>query len=239
MSVVHSKRRKIINKMDISKHLLLLLNRKCLRLFLDEPVFRQTFSWEFSKISRKTIFQNLLCDCKYTWMVSLFVVNVKNIRTTLMDIATVLFTQMFLSYTPWKPQNSGFLTCSGGIEMEHWHEMDEYWFWNWVPIDRSRRFNVDKILYNIIQRRINVETTSCVYRAYHMLTVKPLTWGKRCNIASPTNTATANAIRNMITYGNQNFLVNGVATTPISEPRLIMNIDTIDPTQATRKMKKI
>ena len=100
MSVVHSKRRNIINKMDISKHLLLLLNRKCLRLFLHEPVFRQMFSWEFSKISIKTIFQNLLCDCKYTWMVSLFVVNVKNIRTTLMDIATVLFTQMFLSYTP-------------------------------------------------------------------------------------------------------------------------------------------
>ena len=86
--------------MDRSKHLVLLLNRKCLRLFLDDPVFRQTFSWEFFKISRKTIFQNSLCDWKYTWMVSLLVVNVKNIRITLMDVATVLLTQMFLSYTP-------------------------------------------------------------------------------------------------------------------------------------------
>ena len=33
---------------------------------------------------------------------------------------------MFHFYTPWKRQKTkGFLTFSGGIEMEHWHEMGQ------------------------------------------------------------------------------------------------------------------
>ena len=34
---------------------------------------------------------------------------------------------------------------------------------NLSPVDTRRRFNGDTTSYNIVQRRIDVETTSCVY----------------------------------------------------------------------------
>ena len=32
------------------------------------------------------------------------------------------------------------------------------------PVDTRRRFNVDATSYDVVRRRIDVETTSCVYR---------------------------------------------------------------------------
>ena len=45
----------------------------------------------------------------------------KNALDTLNLMSLTHFSPMFHSYTPWKRQkNFGFLTISGGQEMEHW-----------------------------------------------------------------------------------------------------------------------
>lgn len=55
-------------------------------------------------------------------------------------------------------------------------------------------------------------------------------------IESPIKVATANAMRNMIKKGNHFLLVNGAATTPMSDPVLTIAIDIIIPIHAKKKV---
>ena len=43
-------------------------------------------------------------------------------------------------------------------------EMQELDIFRKNPVDTRRCFNVDMTSYNIVRRRIDVETTSCIYR---------------------------------------------------------------------------
>ena len=40
----------------------------------------------------------------------------------------------------------------------------QFTFYHYVPMDRRRRFNVNKMSHNVVRRRIDVETMSCVYK---------------------------------------------------------------------------
>ena len=71
------------------------------RSFLDKPAFRQTFPWEFSKISRRTFFSEFSGWLKIC-VISLLVVNSKNIRIRLLNVAVMFFTQMFYFLYPLK-----------------------------------------------------------------------------------------------------------------------------------------
>ena len=61
-----------------------------------------------------------------------------------------------------------------------------------------------------------------------------LTVGNRWTIASPINTDTASPIKNMMRNWNHFFFENGIAMSPTSELRHMIEIDTIDATHARK-----